>query len=80
MSEHKDLEEMIDIITLAIARQEPEEEFFRRSAEASTSEVARALFLEIAEDLARYCKSLETRRQRLLGALKDLKTEGRAKP
>ena len=73
MARYRDLEDMIGIITLAIVRQETEEEFFRRSARSSTSEIAKEVFSEIAEDLARYRESLEARRQRLLNALNDLK-------
>jgi YHS domain-containing protein len=72
MPEHREIEDMIEILTIAIVRQETEEQFFRRSAHASTSEVARALFLEIADDLKGYSENLEARRQKLVGALADL--------
>jgi YHS domain-containing protein len=72
MPEHREIEDMIEILTIAIVRQETEEQFFLRSAHASTSEVAKALFLEIADDLKRYSESLETRRGKLMGALADL--------
>lgn len=71
--ELRDLNDMIEILGLAIARQEAEEEFFRRSAEASTEEVARSLFAEIADDLEAYRKSLEARKRKLLEAVQDLK-------
>ena len=77
MPEHREIEDMIEILTIAIVRQETEEQFFRRSAHASTSEVAKALFLEIADDLKRYSESLETRRKKLMGALADLVSSGR---
>lgn len=73
MAEYPDIENMIEILGIAIARQEMEEQFFRRSAAASSSEVAKSLFNEIAEDLGRYCNGLEQRRQKLLNALDDLK-------
>jgi YHS domain-containing protein len=63
---------MIEILSLAIARQETEEEFFRRSSEASTNEVAKALFTEIAEDLAAYRQGLEKRKKKLMDAKEDL--------
>ena len=44
MTQFRDLETMIEILDLTIARQEAEEQFFRRSAQASTSEVAQSLF------------------------------------
>lgn len=72
MAEFRDIEEMIEILDLAIARQEAEEEFFRRSAEASTNEVAKALFAEIADDLTAYRKGLEARQKKLLDAREDL--------
>jgi YHS domain-containing protein len=74
MDEYKDLEDMIEIITTAIAIHEREEEFFRRSAEASSREVAKELFTEISEDLSNYRKNLEARKQKLLQALSDLTT------
>lgn len=73
MSESKDLVNMVEILSTTIEIQGREEEFYRRSARASTSEVAKILFLEIADDLARYRKSLEDRRRRLWEALEDLK-------
>jgi rubrerythrin len=73
MSEYKDLEDMIDVLTLAIGREESEEQFFRRSAEASDHQAARAMFSEIAEELTNHRKNLESRRERLLEALKDLR-------
>ena len=63
---------MVEILSLAIVRQEAEEQFFRRSAQSSSSEVAKSLLIEIADDLKSYCKNLEQRKQKLLGALEDL--------
>lgn len=74
MSQFSDLETMIEILGLTIARQASEEEFFRRSAEASSSEVAKSLFTEIADTLGNYCRDLEQRRRKLLEALEDLKS------
>jgi hypothetical protein len=73
MPEYKDLETMLEIVSLAIVRQETEEHFFRRSANSSTNELARSLFTEIADDMADYRKSLEVRRDKLVTALNDLK-------
>ncbi|MEJ2182864.1 MAG: YHS domain-containing protein [Nitrospirota bacterium] len=72
MAQFRDIEDMIEILNLAIARQEAEEEFFRRSAEASSNEVAKALFAEIAEDLSAYRRGLEARKEKLLHAKEDL--------
>ncbi|MEJ2031544.1 MAG: hypothetical protein P8Y63_00550 [Deltaproteobacteria bacterium] len=74
---HDDLKDMIEILSLAAARQEAEEHFFRRSADASTSKVAKALFTEIADDLLAYRGKLEKRKQRMLDALADLELERR---
>ena len=71
--ENKDIGEMIEVLSIAIVRGEAECEFFRRSAKASTSSVAKALFSEIAEELGKYRQSLAERRQKLLDALGDLK-------
>ncbi|MCL7489688.1 MAG: hypothetical protein M8357_16090 [Desulfobulbaceae bacterium] len=77
MSEFRDLEMMIEILGLAIARQEAEEQFFRRSAKASSSEVAQSLFAEIADDMKRYVDNLEQRRQKLEDALAMLRASGK---
>ena len=73
MAQYKDLEDMIEILGVAIVGQETEEQFFRRSAEASTSAVAKALFLEIAEEFVGYRRNLEARKRKLEEALEDLK-------
>lgn len=73
MTRYSDLEKMIEILGLAIARQEAEEDFFRRSSAASTSGVARSLFAEIADDMKGYVERLDRRRSRLEEALKSLK-------
>lgn len=72
MAEFRDIDDMIEILSLAIARQETEEEFFRRSSQASTNEVAKGLFAEIADDFAAYRQGLEARKQKLLDVRQDL--------
>lgn len=72
-----DLKDMIEILSLAAARQEAEEHFFRRSAVASTSKAATDLFMEIAGDLQAYRGKLERRKQKLLNALADLELKRR---
>ena len=76
MQQRRDLRAMIEVLSLAIVREETEEEFFRRSAKESTNKVAAALYLEIAEELGRHRQSLEARKQRLEGALGDLVKPG----
>ena len=71
----KDLNDMIEILHLAIVREETEEQFFLRSAAASTSESARTLFSEIAEELGLYLNSLRSRKQKLEEALASLEEE-----
>ena len=66
MIEKKEFETMIEVLTLAIARQEAEEQFFRRSAEKSTSETAQTLFGEIARDFQHYRETLEERKRDIL--------------
>ena len=73
MAEHKDMRDMIEVLSISIVREEAEEQFYRRSASASTSQVVKELFLEIADEVAKYRQNLEQRRDRLLGALDDLK-------
>jgi YHS domain-containing protein len=76
MSEYRDLEDMIEVLNIAIIRQETEEQFFRRSSNASTSEFSRTMFSRISEELAAYVKTLEERREKLAIALNDLKAKG----
>jgi rubrerythrin len=73
MSEHSDIEDIIEVLTIAIAREQTEEQFFRRSAQASKHKVAKATFLEIAGELASHLKSMELRREKLLEALAELR-------
>jgi rubrerythrin len=72
MQEHRDLKDMIEVLSIAIVREETEEDFFRRLAKASTNKVAGDLYLEIAEDIVKQRQSLESRKQKLEAALKDL--------
>ena len=72
MTEHSDLQDMIDVLSIAISREEYEERFFRRSAEASRHEIASRMFSEIAEEFADHRKSLEARRGVIEEALKDI--------
>jgi rubrerythrin len=73
MAEHKDMRDMIEVLSISIVREEAEEQFYRRSASASTSQIVKELFLEIADEVAKHRQNLEQRRDRLLGALEDLK-------
>lgn len=72
MQEHRDLKDMIEVLSVAIVREENEEAFYRRSAKASTSKVAAELYLEIAEEFGKHRQSLEARKQKLENALTDL--------
>lgn len=64
----KDIQEMISVLTTAVAIHEREEQFFRRSAAASTSQVAKDLFSEIADELKSHVIMLESRKQKLLAS------------
>jgi YHS domain-containing protein len=79
MDQYEDMEEMIHIISTAIAKLESEKEFFHRSSQASSSEVSKALFLEIAEDFGDHLNRLEARKKKLEIALQDLKTARESK-
>ena len=72
MSQFRDLETMIEILGHTMARFEAEEQFFRRSAHASSNEVAQSLFRELADDMKNYVANLEQRRRKLLDALEAL--------
>ncbi len=73
MAERKDLETMIEVVSLAIVRQETEEAFFRRSAGSSTCGTACSLFTEIADEIAGYVLHLKGKREKLVIELNDLK-------
>lgn len=73
MTERKDLETMIEIVSLAIVRQETEEAFFRRSGCSSTCGTACSLFTEIADEIASYVEYLKGKRDKLIIELNDLK-------
>ncbi len=72
MQEYRNMRDMIEVLSIALVREQSEEDFFRRSAKASTSKIAADLYLEIAEELAEYRKDLEARKQKLEDALKNL--------
>jgi rubrerythrin len=69
----KDMDDIIEALTLAVVRQETEEKFFRRSAEKSTTDDAKALFLEIARDFQRYRERLEVKKRGVVEARRLLK-------
>jgi rubrerythrin len=73
MSEYSDLQDMIDVLSIAIAREESEERFFRRSCNASSHKIACELFDEIAGEYASHSRSLTLRKQVLTEALENLK-------
>ena len=65
MSIERDLLDMIEIITTAIEIHGSEEDFFRRSSNATQNEAAKALLLQIADEVGRYRLTLEARRRSL---------------
>jgi rubrerythrin len=69
MSRHEELEKMIEALTLTIAIHAREADFFRRSAAFSLSEDAKALFLEIAEEMNGHIANLESRKNKLANQL-----------
>jgi rubrerythrin len=73
MSALDNIKEIIDILTVAITREETEERFFRRSAEACKDEVACRMFDEIAGEFNSHKQSLESRKQVLMETLEDMK-------
>jgi rubrerythrin len=72
MAIHKDMQHMIEVLSISIVREETEEQFYRRSASRSNSQVVKDLFLEIAEEVKKHRQNLEQRRERLTGALDNL--------
>jgi rubrerythrin len=72
MSALGDLREMIDILSVAIAREENEERFFRRSARACKAEVACRMFDEIAGEFESHKKSLAERKEVLVTMMEDM--------
>ena len=75
MLTEKNLLDMIEVITTAIEIHAREEDFFRSSSQATSDEAAKALLLEIAQDLCDYREKLEGRRNKLRGQLDDLEAE-----
>ena len=75
---HKELMDMIEILNTTVEINARDEQFYRRSAVASTNEVAKALFLEIANDVEQYLNKMRERRQRLRDALRDLEAAEKA--
>jgi hypothetical protein len=72
MASYKDLEMMVEALTMTIAIHEREESFFRRSAAASTSQPVKTLFLEIADEMNGHIIGLITRRQKITNELLNL--------
>ena len=68
----KELMDMLEIINTTIEINAREEEFYRRSAAATTNKVSKVLFLEIADEVEQYLDRMRARRQRLWDALRDL--------
>jgi rubrerythrin len=77
MAIHKDMQNMIEVLSISIVREETEEQFYRRSASASTSQVVKDLFLEIADEVKKHRQNLEQRREKLTGALEEKAKKGR---
>ncbi len=69
MARNKDLELMIEALTLTIVVHEREEAFFRRSAVSSSSQQVKSLFLEIADEMGGHIISLVSKRQNLTNDL-----------
>jgi hypothetical protein len=57
------------MLALAIVRQRSDEDFFRRSAEASTSPPAKLVLTEIADSMGECRRQLEGRKALLIQAL-----------
>ena len=79
MSEYTDLQDMIDVLNIAIVREESEERFFRNSCMASTHKIACEMFKEIAEEYASHSHLLESKRRILMDALDNLKKSKKEK-
>jgi hypothetical protein len=80
MVTNKDIETMIQALTLTVAIHEREEAFFLRSAAVSTSEEAKTLFLEIASEMRIHAASLQNRKARLVERLAALDKTGSEPP
>jgi rubrerythrin len=69
MATNKDIETMIQALTMTIAIHEREEAFFRRSAGFSTGEETKELFLEIAKEMNQHAATLQSRKTKLVDKL-----------
>jgi hypothetical protein len=76
LDNQKDLEIMMEAISMTIVIHEREEAFFRRSALSSTNQPVKSLFLEIADEMSGHIVSLTSKRQKLTNDL--LKLQQRA--
>ena len=76
MTDEKNMSrELIDVVehfTATIVMTAREEEFYRRSAEATSRQDIKKLMLEVTEDLARLGKKMEARRENLLQTFREL--------
>lgn len=68
----KDLQDMIDIIDFTIEVNAHQQYYYRRSASLSTRDVAKALYLEMADEAEGFLSRLRARRQKLWDAIGDL--------
>ncbi len=75
MSTERDLLDMIEIVTTAIEIHGSEEDFFRRSSNATQNEAARALLRRIADEVGQYRLTLEARRRSLRTELDTLEAD-----
>lgn len=75
----KELQEMVKIVDFAIEMYAHEDQYYCRCATPSTREVAKALYLEMADEVELSLNRLRARRQKLWNALSDLETAERNK-
>jgi hypothetical protein len=73
MNKVKELEKLIEMVSLSIVCLENEESLFRRFAGSFSDERANSLCLEIASDLAPITKKMNNQRNRLENELYELK-------
>lgn len=74
---YKDIKDLIEHVSVTIVKAEGEEQFYRRWADATAQEEAKAAMLEIAAELERNRMKLEAHREKLWQSLDDLETQSR---
>ena len=73
MNAHKELTDMIQVLSAAISIQQKEANFFKFSSEMAESRVTKSLLLEMSNDFTEHVATLEVKKRRLQKILSELR-------